>query len=1039
MIPVSAWCRSLFRLKTALVAGAALALAITGSLAADNSSSTPLIATNTAHVSAILRDPAQTNDVPARFQGTVIYIDQRAAIGVQDGSTGVVVRLPSRAAVPRLADRVEVEAKIRFTSTNSETTLTASKLTVLGPGKLPEPARPWLIGALNGINDRQWVEVEGVVMQARLEGETLMIHLTDEVGWAVAAIQDWRGDIPLTNWWGAKLKIGAANIGRGYRAIRSPSPQFITVLRTGTNALFAARLVDARQLRATGSNSADRVRVSATVLKVEEDAVFLRSGGVGLRASFLQPYAAGSADPERLELIPRRIPKLVPGDAVEVVGSPLRTKPHLSLSFSSFRTLGTNTPPEPRVVVSSEMLSGSAAHDLVRISGRLLSRVQTTVNKIAAETLRLEDDDGEFQAVLESSRGGQLTFLKTDDHVELTGIVLPSPTDPPYLLRLREAADARSFGESPLVARQRFWRTVGIISTLFAFGVGWIVMLRRQVNQRTTQLRKANDVLQREVEDRKRSERVQHAAFGISEAVHTAEDLKSLYQSIHRIVKSLMPADNFFLLLHDPVSDLHAYAYHVDQKDPWPQPRKVSGGLAGYILSTGQSLLADRNSMTDPANPWHFVSGTPSAVWLGVPLIVRGKAIGVMAVQDYDNPQAYSEEEKQILTYVAEQTALVIERKRSEAALAESEQRLRQSEQRLRRTFDANPAMMTLTRLTDGKFIAANPAFLSAFEYTEAEVIGRLAKDLNLYAEPQQRVEFVELLRKHSSVRDREHRLLTKSGKVITLLVSGEVIQIDGEPHTLSVGIDISTRKQAEQDILRALNTERELGELKSRFVSLVSHEFRTPLGITMSAVELLRNYLDRLSPEKLKELLEDIYSSTLRMSGLMEQVLLLGRVEAGKITFKAAPIDLATLGGKLVDETHSATNRRCPVRFHAEGNLAGAMADESLLRHIFSNLLANAVKYSPDGSEVTFSVQRDTSHAVFSIQDRGIGIPEADHARLFEAFHRASNVGQISGTGLGLMIVKRCVELHRGEISFVSREGEGTTFTVRLPLFETL
>ena len=112
-------------------------------------------------------------------------------------------------------------------------------------------------------------------------------------------------------------------------------------------------------------------------------------------------------------------------------------------------------------------------------------------------------------------------------------------------------------------------------------------------------------------------------------------------------------------------------------------------------------------------------------------------------------------------------------------------------------------------------------------------------------------------------------------------------------------------------------------------------------------------------------------------------------------------------------------------------------MADESLLRHIFSNLLANAVKYSAEGSEVEFTVKRDGAHAVFTVQDRGIGIPEADHPRLFEAFHRGSNVGQISGTGLGLMIVKRCVDLHRGEISFVSKEGQGTTFTVRLPLFE--
>lgn len=693
------------------------------------------VATNIAQVNTILRDPAQTNEVLAKFRGTVINVDQRSAICVQDGPAGVIARLPERAVLPRLADTVEIEARIQFVSTNTETVVTARRITTIGPGSLPTPARPWLIAALNGYHDRQWIEAEGVVMQARLEGETLMVHFTDELGWATAAIQNWRGDVPITNWWGARIKVLAANIGRGYRAIRVPSPEYVTVLKPGTNALFAAPMLNARQLRDTGSNSAERVRISAMVLKVDDDAIYLRSGDVGVRASLLQPYGAGSADPDRLELIPKRIPKLALGDLVEVVGSPLKVKPHLSLSFSAFRSLNRHVTPDPRDVSSIELHNGDAAHDLVRISGRLLSRVQSSINKIALETLRLEDDKGEYQAVLESARGGQLASLKVDDLVEVTGIVMPSPGDPPYLLRLQDASDARSFGEAPIVARQRLWKTIGIVGALFAFGVGWIVLLRREVNQRTGELRRLNEGLQSEVNDRERRERVQRATFEISEAVHTAVDLRSLYQSIHRIVKSLMPADNFFLLLHDPESDLYNYAYHVDEKDPWPQPRKISGGLAGHILATGQALLADRDSMTNPANPWHFVSGTPSAVWLGVPLIVRGRAIGVMAVQDYQNPKAYGEQEKQILTYVAEQIALVIERKRSESALAESEHKLRQSEQRLRRTLDANPAMMTLTRLVDGRFAAANPAFLTAFEYTESEILGRLAKDLNLYAD----------------------------------------------------------------------------------------------------------------------------------------------------------------------------------------------------------------------------------------------------------------------------------------------------------------
>lgn len=247
---------------------------------------------------------------------------------------------------------------------------------------------------------------------------------------------------------------------------------------------------------------------------------------------------------------------------------------------------------------------------------------------------------------------------------------------------------------------------------------------------------------------------------------------------------------------------------------------------------------------------------------------------------------------------------------------------------------------------------------------------------------------------------------------------------------------EVEERKRAQAELDRALVAEREVGELKTRFVSLVSHEFRTPLGITMSAVELLRNYLDRLPPEKLQELLDDIHRATLRMSAMMEQVLLLGRVEAGRLTFQTLPLDLAELGGKLVDESLSATNRKDGIEFQAENDLAGAKGDEVLIRHIFSNLLSNAVKYSPGQKGVEFRVRREGESALFVVRDRGIGIPAADQARLFEAFHRATNVGETPGTGLGLLIVKRCVELHHGTISFDSQEGQGTTFYVRLPLF---
>jgi signal transduction histidine kinase len=242
--------------------------------------------------------------------------------------------------------------------------------------------------------------------------------------------------------------------------------------------------------------------------------------------------------------------------------------------------------------------------------------------------------------------------------------------------------------------------------------------------------------------------------------------------------------------------------------------------------------------------------------------------------------------------------------------------------------------------------------------------------------------------------------------------------------------------RRAQEELRAALDKERELHELKSNFVNLVSHEFRTPLSIILSSTEILNSYLGVLKPEEREMHLKDIKESSCYMAGLVEDVLMLGRVEAGKIKFAPAPLDLPQFCGKLVDEIKSATGQRCPIELSTDVEGDAATGDEALLRHILMNLLSNAVKYSPAGQLVSLCVERDGEDAVFVVRDKGVGIPAADLNRLFTAFHRGSNVGQLPGTGLGLFIVNRCIELHHGRININSAEGVGTTVTVRVPLF---
>jgi signal transduction histidine kinase len=165
-------------------------------------------------------------------------------------------------------------------------------------------------------------------------------------------------------------------------------------------------------------------------------------------------------------------------------------------------------------------------------------------------------------------------------------------------------------------------------------------------------------------------------------------------------------------------------------------------------------------------------------------------------------------------------------------------------------------------------------------------------------------------------------------------------------------------------------------------------------------------------------------------------EVLVLSRLDAGKLQFQPAALDFSSFSRRVLDEVLSATNRRCHIELLLGVLPEQARADERLLDHIFTNLLSNAVKYSEPGATVHFAVERDGPDAVCTIRDQGIGISEEDQQHLFKAFYRGGNVGTRPGTGLGLLLVKRCADLHGGKLRLNSKIGEGTTVTVRLPVF---
>jgi PAS domain S-box-containing protein len=356
----------------------------------------------------------------------------------------------------------------------------------------------------------------------------------------------------------------------------------------------------------------------------------------------------------------------------------------------------------------------------------------------------------------------------------------------------------------------------------------------------------------------------------------------------------------------------------------------------------------------------------------------------------------------------------------------------RQVEAERDRFFSLSPDLFCIASV-DGYFKRLNPAWEKVLGWTVDELLTQHYLKL---VHPDDRKATFQQARKllaDQEVISFENRYRCKDGSYCWLLWN-VVLYYD---KIYAVAHNITERKQVEEQTHRALAKEKELSELKSRFVSIVSHEFRTPLTIVLGSADLLGTSGSKLTVEKQKRYYSRIRSAVKRMTGLLEDVLVISSVEAGKLTCKPVPLNLEQFCRDLIAEFELIKDTQHTIIFvgPTTPNPVEGCMDPKLLHHIFTNLISNAIKYSPAGGTVRLELNYQEQSAVFRVQDQGIGIPSGDLNQLFTAFHRSSNVGTISGTGLGLSIVKTCVDLHGGAIVVDSKVGSGTTFTVNLPL----
>jgi PAS domain S-box-containing protein len=347
----------------------------------------------------------------------------------------------------------------------------------------------------------------------------------------------------------------------------------------------------------------------------------------------------------------------------------------------------------------------------------------------------------------------------------------------------------------------------------------------------------------------------------------------------------------------------------------------------------------------------------------------------------------------------------------------------------------------------DNHIVFANAAEAELTGYRIEELLAMTSEQMVAMIHPDERGWVIPRLQDQTAGEPTSTRaeiqLIRKDGTPHWVEIHVTPLEYQGKPAFQIVTLDIAERKQMEAALIeaellrRALDQERELKELKSRFISMVSHQFRTPLSVISTTGYLLENYFERLPPEKRQDYFGKIRSQIDRLDELIENILTISEKEEKGLAFTPSTIDLWTFCQEVIAEMQLTSPTLHKLIFTADGDLTAAVVDEKLLHNILTNLLSNSIKYSPDGGEVVFKLTRQADEAVFEISDEGIGILADDQKHLFEPFHRGHNVTGIKGNGLGLKIAKDFVDVHGGTIACVSAVDKGTTFTVRLPIVQ--
>lgn len=320
---------------------------------------------------------------------------------------------------------------------------------------------------------------------------------------------------------------------------------------------------------------------------------------------------------------------------------------------------------------------------------------------------------------------------------------------------------------------------------------------------------------------------------------------------------------------------------------------------------------------------------------------------------------------------------------------------------------------------------------LSYVQHNEQKMVVAFVTDITIRKQNEQILEEQRLkLKEYTSELEQKVKARTSELEHMNLGLESQIQERKLAEEALKKSLD--DLKKAEKEILLSLEKEKELGELKSRFVSMASHEFRTPLTTVLSSANLIAKYTESDQQEAREKHVDRIRKSVENLTSILNDFLSLEKLESGLQSVEHIEIDINEIIHDTIDEmSHSL---KAGQKIDVSGEAPMIYSDPHIVRNILINLLSNASKYSKDNDLIELNITSGQSLTI-TVSDHGIGIPEAEQTRMFQRFFRAGNATNIQGTGLGLNIVKKYVQLINGELSFTSKEGEGSTFSFSIPL----